>query len=60
VREDWGGGVRRGATDDRDGDEASPRGELSGRGWRTRTTGTSGGIGAKGGEGYRVPGRRRR
>jgi 23S rRNA pseudouridine2605 synthase len=57
VREDWGGGVRRGATD-RDAGDASPRGELSGRGWRTRTTGTAGGVGASGDD-YRISGRRR-
>jgi 23S rRNA pseudouridine2605 synthase len=70
VREDWGGGVRRGSSGGRDTPASpvppgrgthpaspSPRGEGGGRGGRTRTTGTGGGIGA--GEGsYRVRGRR--
>jgi 23S rRNA pseudouridine2605 synthase len=56
TREDWGGGVRRGSSGARDEDRA-PRGEVGGRGGRTRTTGTGGGVGA--GEGsYRVRGRR--
>ncbi len=59
VRADWGGGVRRGSTAGRDEPQtASPRSELSGRGWRTRTTGTGGGIGAGPGS-HRVPARRR-
>jgi 23S rRNA pseudouridine2605 synthase len=72
VREDWGGGVRRGSSGARDaggpsapprrGNENAqpPRGDVGGRGGRTRTTGTGGGIGAAGpGEGsYRVRGRR--
>jgi 23S rRNA pseudouridine2605 synthase len=70
VREDWGGGVRRGSSGGRDTSASSgppargnhpsspaPRSEAGGRGGRTRTTGTGGGIG--GGEGsYRVRGRR--
>jgi 23S rRNA pseudouridine2605 synthase len=57
VTEDWGGGVRRGSSGERDsgGDPSEPAG---GRYGRTRTTGTSGGIGASGGS-YRVPSRRR-
>jgi 23S rRNA pseudouridine2605 synthase len=75
VREDWGGGVRRGASF-RDADrgasgsdgggegkgdgggesDSPPRGELGGRGGRTRTTGSGGGVGAGPG-GYRVKGR---
>jgi 23S rRNA pseudouridine2605 synthase len=69
VREDWGGGVRRGSSGAREGGTSSPpprrgnesaqppRADVGGRGGRTRTTGTGGGIGA--GEGnYRVRGRR--
>lgn len=56
--EDWGGGVRRGSSGDRDQGGGGQAG--GGRGGRTRTTGTGGGIGA--GEGseksYRVKGRR--
>jgi 23S rRNA pseudouridine2605 synthase len=57
VTEDWGGGVRRGSSGqrDRDVDVGEPMG---GRYGRTRTTGTSGGIGASGGS-YRIPSRRR-
>lgn len=56
VKEDWGGGVRRGSSGARDEDR-SPRADAGGRGGRTRTTGTGGGISA--GEGsYRVKGRR--
>ena len=57
VREDWGGGIRRGSTarDDHDGasaapprgkdvDDARPREDIGGRGGRTRTTGTGGGV----------------
>jgi 23S rRNA pseudouridine2605 synthase len=56
VKEDWGGGIRRGSSGARD-QESPPRGEVGGRGARTRTTGTGGGIGA--GEGsYRVKGRK--
>jgi 23S rRNA pseudouridine2605 synthase len=55
TRDDWGGGVRRGATETVD--DGPPRHEL-GRG-RSRTTGTGGGIGAAGREHtYRVKGRR--
>jgi 23S rRNA pseudouridine2605 synthase len=63
VREDWGGGAgrgRSGGTDRQapDGDDA-PRGELGGRHGRSRTTGTGGGIGGRGGGEYRL-GRGRR
>ncbi|HEX3346378.1 MAG TPA: pseudouridine synthase [Polyangiaceae bacterium] len=72
VREDWGGGVGRGSSGAREtqassrpprrGNESSaqpPRGDVGGRGARTRTTGTGGGVGARDGEGsYRVRGRR--
>jgi 23S rRNA pseudouridine2605 synthase len=55
TRDDWGGGVRRGATET--AGDAPPRNEV-GRG-RSRTTGTGGGIGATGREHtYRVKGRR--
>jgi 23S rRNA pseudouridine2605 synthase len=57
VREDWGGGVRRGSSGERD-QERPPRADVGGRGGRTRTTGTGGGIGAEEGS-YRVRGRRR-
>lgn len=57
VTEDWGGGAGRGSTR-RDREDEAPRGELGGgRLGRTRTTGTSGGIGAHGPAG-RVKGRR--
>jgi 23S rRNA pseudouridine2605 synthase len=56
TREDWGGGVRRGSSGSREEDRA-PRDEVGGRGGRTRTTGTGGGVGASGGS-YRVRGRR--
>ena len=55
--EDWGGGVRRGSSGHRDGDVDVSE-PMGGRYGRTRTTGTSGGIGASGGS-YRVPTRRR-
>jgi 23S rRNA pseudouridine2605 synthase len=62
VRDDRGGGVRRGASGrgasgagDRH-DAGPPRGDLGGRGGRTRTTGSGGGIGAAGGN-YRIKGR---
>jgi 23S rRNA pseudouridine2605 synthase len=57
VTEDWGGGVRRGSSGRRDG-EGDVHEPTGGRYGRTRTTGTSGGIGASGGN-YRVPSRRR-
>ncbi|HXN33274.1 MAG TPA: pseudouridine synthase [Polyangiaceae bacterium] len=58
ARPDWGGGVRRGSSGERDEDRA-PQGERQGgRGGRTRTTGTGGGIGAQEGGNYRVRGRR--
>jgi 23S rRNA pseudouridine2605 synthase len=57
VRTDWGGGIRRGSSGSRD-EESVPRADVGGRGGRTRTTGTSGGIGARDGD-YRVRGRRR-
>lgn len=45
VSEDWGGGVHRGRSS---GGEAPPRSAVgSGRGGKTRTTGTAGGIGAR-------------
>jgi 23S rRNA pseudouridine2605 synthase len=61
VREDWGGGVRRGSSSVvADEPEASlPRGELGARASRSRTTGTGGGIGARDGS-YRVRGRHER
>jgi 23S rRNA pseudouridine2605 synthase len=56
TREDWGGGIRRGASATPP-DDAPPRHDL-GRG-RSRTTGTGGGIGASGrDDSYRVKGRR--
>jgi 23S rRNA pseudouridine2605 synthase len=56
TREDWGGGVRRGASATQ-ADDPPPRHDL-GRG-RSRTTGTGGGIGASGrDDSYRVKGRR--
>ncbi len=72
VRADWGGGVRRGSSSDRAEGTSSgpprrgqhsashaPRPEVGGRGGRTRTTGTGGGIGGDEGSGsYRVRGRR--
>ncbi len=65
VRDDWGGGVQRGgrggqASRDEPPDRsenAPPRGDVGGRGGRTRTTGSGGGIGAGAGS-YRVKGRR--
>jgi 23S rRNA pseudouridine2605 synthase len=58
VKQDWGGGVRRGSTAGSEAASRPARPDVGGRGGRTRTTGTSGGIGA--GEGsYRVRGRRR-
>lgn len=65
TREDWGGGIRRGAshrTYDRgpeggSAEEGAPRGDVGGRRGQTRTTGSGGGIGAAGGS-YRVKGRR--
>jgi 23S rRNA pseudouridine2605 synthase len=57
VTEDWGGGVGRGRSF-HNAEDRPPRDELGGgRGGRTRTTGTGGGIGAQGGGG-RVKGRR--
>jgi 23S rRNA pseudouridine2605 synthase len=53
TRHDWGGGIHRGSTGERDEDRPPP-----GRGGRTRTTGTGGGIGGREGENYRVRGRR--
>jgi 23S rRNA pseudouridine2605 synthase len=61
VTEDWGGGVKRGSSGSRDPAQA-PRDDVGGRGGRTRTTGSGGGIGAHGGQGsessYRVKGRK--
>jgi 23S rRNA pseudouridine2605 synthase len=59
VTEDWGGGAGRGSTrsDRGDHEEERPRGGLGGgRFGRTRTTGTSGGVGARENAG-RVKGR---
>jgi 23S rRNA pseudouridine2605 synthase len=61
VTEDWGGGVRRGSSGSRDSSEGSSRDgqDSGGRGGRTRTTGSGGGIGARGPDAsYRVKGRR--
>jgi 23S rRNA pseudouridine2605 synthase len=59
MRDDWGGGVRRGSSHGRD-DEHPPRADVGGRSGRSRTTGTGGGIGAGSGGAstYRVKGRR--
>lgn len=58
VTEDWGGGVRRGSSGSRDEQHSTP-GHAGGRGGRTRTTGSGGGIGAHGEESsYRVKGRK--
>lgn len=47
VTEDWGGGAKRGSTRAHERSDESPRGGLGGgRFGRTRTTGTSGGIGS--------------
>jgi 23S rRNA pseudouridine2605 synthase len=57
VREDWGGGVQRSGGGHNEGDrDQPPRGDVGGRGGRTRTTGSGGGIGAGAGS-YRVKGR---
>ena len=66
VQEDWGGGIRRGGDRAHGGgdrgqhggqdDHGPPRGDVGGRGGRTRTTGSGGGIGAGAGS-YRVKGR---
>jgi 23S rRNA pseudouridine2605 synthase len=62
--EDWGGGIRRGSSGSRDGqnDRAGQGGASDappGRGGRSRTTGTGGGVGASGDDAsYRVKGRR--
>jgi 23S rRNA pseudouridine2605 synthase len=53
---DWGGGARRGASGD-DEVGAMPRPEVGGRGGRTRTTGTGGGVAAGPGS-FRVRGGR--
>ena len=58
VREDWGGGVQRSGGQrgpGRNGDDP-PRGDVGGRGGRTRTTGSGGGVGAGAGS-YRIKGR---
>lgn len=60
VTEDWGGGAQRGSTrgHERSGDR--PRSDVGGgRGGRTRTTGTSGGVGSAS-DAPRVKGRRGR
>lgn len=65
MRDDWGGGVRRGASGRGESagrgvnstrEEGPPRGDVGGRGRRTRTTGSGGGVGAGPGD-YRVKGR---
>jgi 23S rRNA pseudouridine2605 synthase len=56
VTEDWGGGAGRGSSggrfersNDREGERDAPRGDVGGgRSGRSRTTGTGGGIGARG------------
>jgi 23S rRNA pseudouridine2605 synthase len=53
-----GGEGRRGSSGERDPGRSPPRSELGGRGGRTRTTGTGGGVGAEEGGSYRVRGRR--
>jgi 23S rRNA pseudouridine2605 synthase len=58
TKEDWGGGVRRGSSGQREEERATPAARPAGRGGRTRTTGTGGGIGAQEGAVYRVRGRR--
>ncbi|MGA7121141.1 MAG: pseudouridine synthase, partial [Polyangiaceae bacterium] len=58
TKEDWGGGVRRGSSGQHDEDRATPAARPAGRGGRTRTTGTGGGIGGQEGAVYRVRGRR--
>jgi len=61
VRDDWGGGVQRGSSGGRGHGEAeeAPRWEIGGRGGRSRTTGSGGGVGGRGDErSYRVKGRR--
>jgi 23S rRNA pseudouridine2605 synthase len=58
TRHDWGGGIRRGSSGQRDEDRTPASAGPAGRGGRTRTTGTGGGIGAREGENYRVRGRR--
>jgi hypothetical protein len=57
VVDDWGGGAGRGSQR-RDAADERPRDDLGGRRGRTRTTGTSGGIGARE-PAPRVKGRRR-
>jgi 23S rRNA pseudouridine2605 synthase len=59
-RHDWtrGGGIRRGSSGERDQERPAPDARLGGRGGRTRTTGTGGGVGAAEGASYRVRGRR--
>jgi 23S rRNA pseudouridine2605 synthase len=60
VRDDWGGGIRRGSSGGSHDDEGPRTEETPGRGGRTRTTGTGGGIGASPKGGYRVRDRRGR
>ncbi len=57
-RHDWGNPIRRGSSGERDEEQSSPGARPAGRGGRTRTTGTGGGIGAHEGGNYRVRGRR--
>jgi 23S rRNA pseudouridine2605 synthase len=60
VKDDWGGGVGRGSSGQRDG-EGSDRAAPGGRGRATRTTGTGGGVGASGDTaGYRMQRGRKR
>jgi 23S rRNA pseudouridine2605 synthase len=64
VLDDWGGGAGRGSSSGRYGDDADPDRDRApswqgGRGGRTRTTGTSGGIGARE-DAPRMKGRHRR
>lgn len=48
VTEDWGGGARRGSSGGRyEGRSDAPGPQTGGRGGRTRTTGTAGGVGAR-------------
>jgi 23S rRNA pseudouridine2605 synthase len=58
ARGDWGGGIQRGSSPGPHEDRARPATVRGGRGGRTRTTGTSGGIGAEEEGSYRVRGRR--
>jgi 23S rRNA pseudouridine2605 synthase len=59
TKTDWGGGVRRGSSQREEPPQNEPRDQHGGRLGRTRTTGTGGGIGARGPT-DRVKGRRGR